>query len=433
MRDSPPTGFESSVLVRFIPQILCGLLLLGCVGDALGQCPSYSGRGSDESSFATATGSAATSATSLFASPPVDYAIRRLPPVDPESRLSSEFLAAVSVSGLHRLPPVDSPGIAGFLVSSSPIIGSPVPWLADEEHVSTPLLAASQWLDASSDPAEASAKEDDKENQEGESRDKKEDKEEDKQEETGDDKEIGEDGLPSLFESVVIERAPWYHLDLSALHPWKGSFEMGLDGSSGNSNTFNIRLGASGKRKTNRNAISLDLNYHKNYNQSVETANRLNFAGRCEWLDEKTPWTWFVQQTTDYDQFQPWNVRVVGTTGLGYRLIDTEQTTLTTRFGGGASQEVGGLDEECVPELNFGAEYEHQMTKRQKIKGSAEYFPNVTSFSECRVVAKTSWEVLLNEEQNLSLKIVATDRFNNPNPGGKLNDLDYSAVLLWSF
>jgi len=241
------------------------------------------------------------------------------------------------------------------------------------------------------------------------------------------------DRLPLMFESVVIERAPWYDLDIPWLDPWEGNFEMGLDGSSGNSNTFNIRLGAEAKRKTKRHRLSLDLDYHKNTNDSIETANRLYFEGRYERLSQRTPWTWFLQQTTDYDEFQPWDVRVVASTGLGYRFLDDEITTLTTRFGGGFSQDVGGPDQDCVPEMNYGIEYEHQMTKRQKIGASVEYFPKVTCFDDFRLVSKADWEVLLDEEMNLSLKVSAIDRYNQPNPGGKLNDVDYSIVLLWSF
>lgn len=215
--------------------------------------------------------------------------------------------------------------------------------------------------------------------------------------------------------------------------PWSGSFELGVDGSAGNSNTFNIRLGFEGKRKTEEHTLTFDLDYHKNTNESVETANRLFFDWRYERPYVNTRWTWFVQGTTTYDEFQPWDVQVTSATGFGYHLVKTETTTLVSRFGGGFSHEIGGLDESYVPELNLGLELEHQVTKRQKIKGSVEYYPDVTEFGEFRVVSKADWEVLLDEEVNLSLKFSVADRFQRPNPGGKLNDLDYSMVLLWKY
>ncbi|MBN2215962.1 MAG: DUF481 domain-containing protein [Pirellulales bacterium] len=245
--------------------------------------------------------------------------------------------------------------------------------------------------------------------------------------------EIEGDPLPRMLETVVVERIPWYHLDMPWLEPWDGSFEMGLNGSSGNSETFDVRLGAEAKRKTKRHSIMFDLDYHKNTNEAVETINRLYFEGRYERLSETKPWTWFFQQTTDYDEFQPWNVRVVSSTGIGYRFLDDEITTLTARLGSGFSQEVGGSDQQCVPEMQYGMEYEHRMTTRQKIRLSVEYFPDLTAYNEFRLVNKADWEILLDAEMNLSLKFSAIDRYNYPNPGGKLNDVDYAIVLLWSF
>lgn len=255
----------------------------------------------------------------------------------------------------------------------------------------------------------------------------------DEGEEKKDVPEIEGDRLPQMIETVVIDRTPWYYLDFPWFEPWEGSFEMGLDGSSGNSETFNIRLGAEAKRKTKRHSFLFDLDYHKNTNDAVETANRLYLEERYERLSETNPWTWFLKQTTDYDEFQPWDVRVVATTGLGYRFLDDEITTLTTRLGSGFSQNVGGPDQDCVPEMSYGLEYGHRMTKRQKIGISVEYFPNVTDYTEFRMVNKADWEVTLDKETNLSLKVSVVDRYSYPNPGGKVNDLDYSLVLLWSF
>ena len=54
-------------------------------------------------------------------------------------------------------------------------------------------------------------------------------------------------------------------------------------------------------------------------------------------------------------------------------------------------------------------------------------------FAEFRMVDKASWEVLLSKELNLSLSFNVLQTINRPNLGGKEADLDYSAVMLWSF
>jgi len=126
-------------------------------------------------------------------------------------------------------------------------------------------------------------------------------------------------------------------------------------------------------------------------------------------------------------------VQISCDTGIGYQLIESDSTDLTSRFGGGGSQEIGGPDDVYIPELLFGLEFEHRRGDRHKFKLSIEYFPDVTDFTEFRMVDKASWEVLLDKELNLSLSINVIDTINRPNPGGRESDLDYSAVLLWNF
>src|SRR4029079_7250801 len=65
---------------------------------------------------------------------------------------------------------------------------------------------------------------------------------------------------------------------------WDGSIEFGLNGSSGNSEVFNFRLGVKGKRKTPTNELSLNLLYIRNGQDGQETANRSFMEGRDEWL-----------------------------------------------------------------------------------------------------------------------------------------------------
>ena len=267
-------------------------------------------------------------------------------------------------------------------------------------------------------------------------------------EKSAEEKKAAEDKEKKAVESPVIDpiaappvEDPWLLRFMSVppgswgrwRKPWSGSFELGLDGSGGNSNTFNIRFGFDVKRKTDKHILTLDLDYHKNTNDSVETANRLYFDWRYERPHKATLWTWFVQGTTTYDEFQPWDVRVTESTGMGYHIVKSESATLEARMGGGSSREIGGPEKHFIPELHFGLDAERKFSKRQKVKASVEYFPDVTEFGEFRLVSKADWEVLLDEEKKLSLKLSASDRFKRPNPGGKLNDVDYSLVLLWKF
>jgi putative salt-induced outer membrane protein YdiY len=214
---------------------------------------------------------------------------------------------------------------------------------------------------------------------------------------------------------------------------WKGSFELGLDGTEGNSQTLNFRFGLDAKRAAPDSVLTLDLDYRKNTTDAKETAHRAFLDWRYEWLFPESPWTCFVHGTVDYDEFKVFDVRVTVDVGLGYRLIKTESTSLAARTGGGFSHEIGSPDESYVPEAVFGLDFERRLSPRQKLTCSVEYAPDVTDFNDFRLTSRAGWEVVIDPEMNLSLKLSVLDLYDSTPGGAKPNDLDYAAVLLWSF
>lgn len=215
--------------------------------------------------------------------------------------------------------------------------------------------------------------------------------------------------------------------------PWEGSFELGVDGTEGNSQTFNLRFRTKMKRKSKLHVLSADLDYHRNSNDSVETANQAFLDWRCEHLFEPSPWTWFVHGTVEYDEFKAFDLRVAVDTGLGYRWIKTDRTDLLTRLGGGFSHEIGGPDDSYRPELVFGIEFEHKLTDRQKLTAKVDYMPDVTDFTTFRLTSDVGWQAIIDQTMNLSLKASVLDRYDSTPEGKKPNDLTYGLTLLWSY
>jgi putative salt-induced outer membrane protein YdiY len=215
---------------------------------------------------------------------------------------------------------------------------------------------------------------------------------------------------------------------------WDGSFDLGLDGSEGNSETFNFRFGFHASRKTESNILTLGLDYNKRTAQTVPTADRLFFDGRFEWLIADSRWSWFVHETIEYDEFQTFDVRDTSDAGLGYRLIKNENTTFIGRIGSGFSHEYGGPENgQYIPEVVFGLQLERQIGKRQKILGAVEYAPGVGDFDRYRIRTQAALEVLLDEERNLSLRMGVLERYNSRPNGALPNDLDYALVVIWKF
>ena len=135
----------------------------------------------------------------------------------------------------------------------------------------------------------------------------------------------------------------------------------------------------------------------------------------------------------DYDEFKAYDLRVSLDTGVGYQFIKNDATSLIGRVGGGTTREIDGPDDTFIPESVFGLEGEHKLNKRQKLCASVEYRPDVTDFGNYRLNAKADWEVLLDEETHLSMKVGVLDRYDSYADGFKPNDIDYTLALLWSF
>jgi len=215
---------------------------------------------------------------------------------------------------------------------------------------------------------------------------------------------------------------------------WDGNFTLGLGGSEGNSETFDLQFGFHANRKTESNALTLGVDYNKQTSKTVTTAHRLFFEGRFELLTDVSRWSFFVHQTIEYDEFDKFDVLDATDIGMGYQLIKTETTTFVGRFGFGFSHQYGGPDDgRYVPEAVFGLQFERQLNKRQKFVGTVEYAPDVTFFERYRVRSQAAWDILLDQERNLSMRLGVLNRYNSLSDGARPNDLDYALMLMWKF
>lgn len=211
---------------------------------------------------------------------------------------------------------------------------------------------------------------------------------------------------------------------------WKYGFEIGINGSEGNAQAFSIVTSGNMKRETEGNEFSLDATYGKTQAGGVETQHYALMNSRWDW---KTSPTWFLynKNILEYDEFKAFDLRVSITGGLGYHFIKDEVTTLTSRFGAGASREIGGPDDSWVPEANFGLDFERKISERQKVALTTDYFPSWEDFMDYRLVTNANWEIQLDDSPNVSLKVGAIDRYDSTPNGAQHNDIDYFLTLIW--
>ena len=241
--------------------------------------------------------------------------------------------------------------------------------------------------------------------------------------------EILEDGTAVVDGVAYPSWAQPFHWFLGPL--WTGSVEMGMNGSEGNSDSLSFRVGSGLKRETPLNTLELLINYGRNRQGGLETQNNGLMSGRWDWKLPRPNWIYYNRFQLEFDKFKAFDLRLTMASGLGYHLIKNEKTNFTPRLGMAVSHEFGGPYDSWIPEADFGFDLTHQISKKQALKATVDYYPSWENFSDYRLVSQVNWEMLLDEATNLSLKLGAIDRYDSTPNGRRPNDVDYFLTLIW--
>lgn len=239
-----------------------------------------------------------------------------------------------------------------------------------------------------------------------------------------------DDEVSDKVDAEIYE--PWYEPEIFCdTSYWESSFEFGINGTTGNTESMSFRVGSDVKRKDKCNTLALNIAYARTTADGAETQHNALLSLRDDWDLFGSPWSLFVKETTEYDEFKNFDLRWAANGGLGYYFVKNDNGSLKGRFGAGVSQEIGGTDGRYKPEAVFGVDYEKQLTKKQKLEVNLEYLPEWNGFTNFRAEAKASWAIQLDAAANLSLKLSVIDRYDSTPEGNKPNDLDYALLLLW--
>lgn len=250
-------------------------------------------------------------------------------------------------------------------------------------------------------------------------------------------------GGPSVFDTPKPEPAvaqppayqpvwyyPWTWVPMDG---WENSAELGINGSDGNAESFAFQTGTRFKRKTDFTLLDIRATHNQTRANGIQTQNNTLVFADWERNLKDSPWSTFVKNGLEWDEFKAFDLRYNINSGLSYAWYDTDDLTLKGRFGAGASREFGGPDNDWSPEALFGGDYEHQVTQRNKLIAKVDYFPEWSDFSNFRLIADLAWEYLLDEDGNLSLKMGVNDRYDSTPNGRRPNDINYNALLLYKF
>jgi putative salt-induced outer membrane protein YdiY len=242
---------------------------------------------------------------------------------------------------------------------------------------------------------------------------------------------VSDDSLSATI-APITPTPHWYHPNYwFGEDPRTAGVELGINGSEGNNDTFSMRSGGHLKRETSLWKFDSSLVYNRNNANSIETQNNGKLDARLDRNIAESHWTLFALENMIYDEFQSYDIQLSLNSGVGYRWIKTETIDFLTRVGAGTTREFGSTDEEWKPTALFGVDYEHQISKMQRLVGRVDYFPEWEEFRNYRVVTDLGWQIDLDRPKNLSLKLSVIDRYDSTPEGKRPNNLDYAVLLIW--
>jgi len=215
---------------------------------------------------------------------------------------------------------------------------------------------------------------------------------------------------------------------------WTTTVGLGLNGSSGNTESLDVRFSWDSERVTNYMETYFNLLYSGGTEEGEVNENYFRTRIRNDWLVPDSRWRYFAIGQLEFDEEQDWNWRIFANAGVGYDFVQTEKMTLTGRAGLGVLQDLGGTDEDFRFEGLLAVDFVYRFNEKHKVFFTGEYYPAFDPWPVYRLYGRAGWEVLIDPELNLSLRVGLEDRYDSsPGSDAQRNDLDYFIQLALTF
>ncbi|MEO2091169.1 MAG: DUF481 domain-containing protein [Gemmataceae bacterium] len=214
---------------------------------------------------------------------------------------------------------------------------------------------------------------------------------------------------------------------------WSGGGEVGVNGADGNSQLFTVRAGLRAQRKTADNLMVTDFLYTYARQNGAITQDQALFNGRDEILFAGTPWSLFAATNIEYDNLRAYDFLVGVYGGVGYQLLDDDVYNWRVRAGAGAVRQIGGPADRWVPEMVFGTDFNWKITDRQSFLTVVDYYPRIDNWSQFRVRARAAYQILLDPEYGIVLRLGVQNRYDSDPGPAKRNDVTYFGTLGFAF
>jgi hypothetical protein len=217
---------------------------------------------------------------------------------------------------------------------------------------------------------------------------------------------------------------------------WEKKFELGFNGSTGTSRTFDLITKFNGKFEDDRDRAKFDLAYYRGSANGLKSRNEFVAEGVKDWLLPQSKWFLFARGRYDYNEFQYWRQRVGGFGGVGYEFAKGPKLDLTARAGLGASHDFGGDEDETRPEALLGLEARWAINDRLTLTGYTTFFPDLSDPRHFRNLSGAGAALLFKVDPagGLSFKLGAENEYQSTTVDDTPhNTLRYYGAVVYAF
>ena len=215
---------------------------------------------------------------------------------------------------------------------------------------------------------------------------------------------------------------------------WKHEVDVGINGASGNTDSFNAHVGYTGQYKDEDHGWKITSAYDKAEDDGEESRNQFFADLLKDWYWKGSPWFAFVQGRYDSDEFKEWDYRLSASAGAGYVFMDSDSWYLAGRAGLGGSKTYADDDgvEESTPEAILGLEGEWSISERESFDFKTTFYPSLEESGEYRNITNLNWKMAISAQGKLAMKIGLSNEYDSLAPEGTdKSDFKYNLSLVW--
>lgn len=213
---------------------------------------------------------------------------------------------------------------------------------------------------------------------------------------------------------------------------WKHQVEVGINGSSGNTDATHIHAGYAADYADEQGTWKLVSAYDKSESDGEASRDQFFADLKKAWLWPDSPWFAFGQGRYDRDRFKDWDYRIAASGGIGYQLLQSDTWDIAGRLGLGGHLSRGEDYEMSTPEIIVALDAAWTITEREALSFTTAFYPSLDEAGEYRNLTTLDWIMKITEPGRLSMKLGLSNEYDSlASDESEKNDFKYHLSLVW--